>query len=146
MTHSFYIFLCSSFYVTSSFPGNNNFRRVVALQASSICSSAPTCRRVQSSVGDEVAPQTAAGSLGTERCLVTDFSVRLLKCAHKHTLLVYLSRFFNPIWSLQINFPKTETEFIPWQLLRLLPRITNSNLFSGCDAQSVGVYCSAVMK
>lgn len=45
--------------------------------------SALTCRRVQASVSDKVAPQAAAGSLRTERCLVTDLPVGLLK-VHTH--------------------------------------------------------------
>lgn len=39
----------------------------------------PTSRRVQTSVGDEVAPQAATGSFGAERCLVAHLSVGLLK-------------------------------------------------------------------
>lgn len=52
--------------------------------ASTVRFKALTCRRVQSPISDEVSPQAAAGSLWTERRLVTDFPVRLLKCAHKH--------------------------------------------------------------
>lgn len=68
-----------------------------------------TCRRVQSSVSDEVTPQAAAGSLWTERRLVTDLSVRLFKCARKHTLRLINSTDFTTSGLLEIQLADYRT-------------------------------------
>lgn len=91
-----------------------------------------TCRRVQSSVSDEVTPQAAAGSLWTERRLVTDLSVRLFKCARKHTLRLINSTDFTTSRLLQIHFQiiglLLQILFIPWELSAQQPTTYDKNL------------------